>query len=988
MIISSILFSITTISLKSNLEDNLSEKGFLYCFSNLKNLATRHLLFLFLVSHIMVVTNSSSSFDLNYIQLFKTLDSVRLKLQSSVAEILKMVPGLPKDWLTLGRLCSPRVLFLFEQRPPSEEGNMKTLQHLMEDQIYRLLRKCRLITNISTNSLFAIPSNQEFVFFQPKQKDRFSFLLDLLNETFEIGSEAPHFREFLDQHIDLAQTKGFSDNVGRHAAGPSIFVLPPASVWFDAAFKLFEYFSSCQAEESKGFQLLRSLLDVEGQFSEARCSKVLPLALAAYQENLPTHYSSNFHEDRKTQAKALLSSHGRGPAVQKFISRLDTECDRLWRHGRRMCEFPSIGGNPCIQPVHKTRIDENGDSKLTVLPHVSGVRYVSACSCGRRQANREDPYDVKYANHDFYRMIEDECCGRLHHIAFPVFKPSSEHFEAAKLKGASKSMHFAKDVEKLITAAEELSLGPDENEFPAMSDDHLSQQAAALDDHEESPGENAEGVLDDDAIMEMTATRDLPTASTRNVSTTEYLPFMLHVHSPPGILPRYPSWSLVCLGSSSLYSHNSGLSDQPGFLTGSAFLLPWDVAVRLQHNESTASDGRRPYTAGYSGKKRGKQGQHEFTVKIFIGVEYECPRGHRFMSSFPGRVLKATGAGLVKDSAQHITGNDVPLYLPCPCPYSRGGKALIAQLMRVHIVTPKAPVHVMLDPKVRPAPPPCPEFITGFPEPLQLTPSSYWILRFPYIYEDENQIYSPPKEGSRAAQHGYLLKGAYGVVERADVRTFSKPAGENFSLDEIEAALVLHKPVLLFLVQGESSTGVVQPLEGVGSLCVKAKISARTSPISSFYFDINWLGNYWGCDNHPRKYHHTAPISSIYALRQALAQLSREGLEHSWARHKACRDRLITGLDKLNLKPLATDPSARLTCITAVQVPDGLDWKAVTTHAMSRHAVEIAAGLGPTAGRIWRIGLMGQNASEERVDRVLQVLAEAIQLNPPPRGHL
>lgn len=90
---------------------------------------------------------------------------------------------------------------------------------------------------------------------------------------------------------------------------------------------------------------------------------------------------------------------------------------------------------------------------------------------------------------------------------------------------------------------------------------------------------------------------------------------------------------------------------------------------------------------------------------------------------------------------------------------------MIAQLLRVHIVTPKAPVHVVLDPKVRPAPPPCPEFITGFAEPFQLSPSSYWILRLPYIYEDENQIYAQPKEGSRAAQHGYLLKGAYGVVE-------------------------------------------------------------------------------------------------------------------------------------------------------------------------------------------------------------------------------
>ena len=125
-------------------------------------------------------------------------------------------------------------------------------------------------------------------------------------------------------------------------------------------------------------------------------------------------------------------------------------------------------------------------------------------------------------------------------------------------------MHFDKDVEKLITAAEDLSLGPEENEF-ALSVDHLSQAAAGADDHEESQtsigkGEGPENV-DEEHLMEMTATHNttgLPTVATSDFSTTEYLPFMLHVHSPSGILPRYPSWSLVCLGSSSLYSHNSG----------------------------------------------------------------------------------------------------------------------------------------------------------------------------------------------------------------------------------------------------------------------------------------------------------------------------------------------------------------------------------------------------------------------------------------------
>ena len=130
------------------------------------------------------------------------------------------------------------------------------------------------------------------------------------------------------------------------------------------------------------------------------------------------------------------------------------------------------------------------------------------------------------------------------------------------MKGASKSVHYAKEVEKLIAGTEDLSLGPDENEYPQLSVDHLSQAAAGADDHDESQtslgkGEAAEAV-DEENLIEITGTHVLPTVAIRDFSTTEYLPCMLHVHSPPRILPRYSSWSLICLGSSSLYSHNAG----------------------------------------------------------------------------------------------------------------------------------------------------------------------------------------------------------------------------------------------------------------------------------------------------------------------------------------------------------------------------------------------------------------------------------------------
>lgn len=87
-----------------------------------------------------------------------------------------------------------------------------------------------------------------------------------------------------------------------------------------------------------------------------------------------------------------------------------------------------------------------------------------------------------------------------------------------------------------------------------------------------------------------------------------------------------------------------------------------------------------------------------FMLKIFVGCEYECPRGHRFFMSSPDTILRGGSAGIVKDGGSKIVFNDMPLYFPCPC---RNAKPSVAQLMRVHIVTPKAPVNIMLEPKVR-----------------------------------------------------------------------------------------------------------------------------------------------------------------------------------------------------------------------------------------------------------------------------------------------
>lgn len=167
----------------------------------------------------------------------------------------------------------------------------------------------------------------------------------------------------------------------------------------------------------------------------------------------------------------------------------------------------------------------------------------------------------------------------------------------------------------------------------------------------------------------------------RQPSTTEYLSGMLHTLSPGGLLPQFPSWSLVCVGHSSVYSHNLGLPEhaQSGFLSGANFLLPWDVQVRLENAGSWArSLGKTRNRRKPQPIARDVADDQVFMLKIFVGCEYECPRGHRFFMSSPDTILCGM-SGIAKDAGRKIVFNDMPLYFPCPC---RNTKPSAAQLMR------------------------------------------------------------------------------------------------------------------------------------------------------------------------------------------------------------------------------------------------------------------------------------------------------------------
>ncbi|XP_047489241.1 nonsense-mediated mRNA decay factor SMG8-like isoform X2 [Penaeus chinensis] len=862
------------------MHQQLQEKGFLMAWSSLKLAYARSLLVLFSVSHLLLLCHPTHVFDISYIHLFRTLDAIRSKAQNYIAENLKLVPGISKDWVSFGRLCAPRVLFIFSShllpaqirsgqdnsavhrsmgghrsyRTSTPPSPLRNLELALEDQIYRLLRKSRVITNISANSLFALPNNQAYVYIMEEGQEEVP-AASLINDTLHnlcsasdsnlsselsqltIGSSNKtsssekggsrgtgnwgsisgatsawdtslacsassdtsaadslsasilsgvaterkrnlehSFNVFLQQHIDQALGKGFDDNVGRHS-GPVFFYVPHAGIWFEAVNKVYKFFCCDPSEkDTKAKQVLNSLqnlVETEVRFSDARCAKVLPIAISAYKDGLPPHYTQLHHQEKLELALRVLGAQARGPMYDEYVAQLEEACERIWQDGRMGCETLSLTGNTCKHPRHKTPSDSEDDSSVPVMSHSSGIGYVSFCNCGRRQGQREDPFSTKAANYTFYEQLAETCCTRLDTISFPTFKSSVIDAKAANVNGSESD-----DVEAdTISTVKRDSREQQDSETPHTPG--LSLVGTGLSGSMNSTTGTAAARMTGDPAhigsqVVITLTKDDTKTITkdrgiiRQASTTEYLPGMLHTNSPAGLLPRWSSWSLCCLGPSSLYSHNAGICDQPGFLPGTNFLLPWDVTVKIEDRN------KWPAIADTLGKKalllKNKKNRvgdiHEFSVKIFLGVEYECVRGHRFMMATPDRHLKASPSGLVKDNATKIANADMPLYFPCPC--SRSGGIVNGQLMRLHVVTPKAPVNVTLNPQVQPGPDPCPRYI---PQPcnslpVKLSASAYWVLRLPYVYVGEQGPHYPPDPRQPTPpSFARLLKGCYGISQ-------------------------------------------------------------------------------------------------------------------------------------------------------------------------------------------------------------------------------
>lgn len=151
-----------------------------------------------------------------------------------------------------------------------------------------------------------------------------------------------------------------------------------------------------------------------------------------------------------------------------------------------------------------------------------------------------------------------------------------------------------------------------------------------------------------------------------------------------------------------------------------------------------------------------------------------------------------------------------------------------------------------------------------------------------------------------------------------------------------------------------------------------ARIKQRTSVVQSWFMDLNLVMGYWSGEG-KRTYHHTAPINALYGLHEALVMLAEEALEPRWKRHRHNHLGLVAGLEAMGLKLLVAEKS-RLPQLNSVMVPEGINEPQVRADMLNKHDIEIGAGLGDLAGKIFRIGLMGTSSSQDNVITCLSAL--------------
>eukprot|EP00056_Hartaetosiga_gracilis_P010736 m.160098 g.160098 ORF g.160098 m.160098 type:complete len:826 (+) comp13380_c1_seq9:94-2571(+) len=672
----------------------------------------RAVLFLFLVSDVVCLTQYSSAFNTLYATLFKKLESLKFSFFNNSNDNGDVddsnVEG-EGDWGSCtSRQSVPEILFLFEL--PVHIANSSTKAHKkLEEQIHCTFDKLQLKSSSSSSSsttpslpLFAL-SSSDFVFFHRSQthndNDGRGAREHRPLASPPLSSSHPQTKgltgQWLNNHLhdvlrqftttstthndeQVTPTNNMSEGIEQQmlfqerllqvkdALSTPIddFVgasrLRTASSFLRDADQLFGQLVHSDGNTSTSSQLhemISPTLDWKKSFSEETCARALKIGLQVYMTNIPNFYNERTHKKHLYAAIQKFALVARGVSLNTDLTALVSKCSQIWKV-RRVCEVVSVFGVPCNEKLHATPsfAEENNITSLPILEHSCSHAIMCSCVCGRTQKDQADVFSIGDLNK---YMFELKCCMRV----LKTVTPLARVCYTLSLSG-SKSQNSEDDIK------------------------HIREEHKQMD------------------LLKMAETMEI----------SQILPKNFRSGRPDACFCLYSH------GDASSYSHISGLSNQNGFVANSHYLLPYETKTVVE--ESTSKTETNIWEKRKASSSAGKKQK----AKLYIGYEYETFEGKRFIAFNQRehvRISKTTG--YVHGHARTVMNEDMPV-----CMNLKDAKQM-ASIVRIHIVVPNVKVKVKVQPIVRF----WDKVITT--QPVLLPPNGSYVLQFPKVFVWENK---------------------------------------------------------------------------------------------------------------------------------------------------------------------------------------------------------------------------------------------------------
>ncbi|ETO23264.1 hypothetical protein RFI_13913 [Reticulomyxa filosa] len=545
-----------------------------------------------------------------------------------------------------------------------------------------------------------------------------------------------------------------------------------------------------------------SLLTRMGRYSSILCERAYGFALQVYETDLPQLYSSKVHSSHAKKALRVFESHAFGPMSAEYRNRLINETEKIWKSNRQACDAVSLTGRMCCRAFH----DNSSVVNISVIEinqtallneekaqrygtdddgHFSGFSSLHACGCGRTIRRREDPFNLLDANHNFFQC---KCCVESSHCQYTLL---------ARMGGTGNASNDTGHNSKEMKTDAETSTNPTETKS------HLKDASGTVSDnsHAEQKKNTRESAEDQSCRKVMIGANGIP------------------------IVSYYGGFGLHILGGSEMYHKISGVN-QTGFqkkivLHLCIFISCVVCSLPLLHyhhhnliaqasgiNESFSGNTESDLETGdeniavwirrlrKTAQMNSEHPNRDSYVPCFVGLEYECYRGHRFILNYSSVLLFAHDNGVWAEHLQNkqtteedlleqlnlpkvtketrFIGNefppcDLPLRYPCKfrfCFYfvlctlslcyncnfenrncradgiSSAKGAINSQLQRVFVVTPPSPISIVCNPVIKSQ---NADATFSLDAPVTLPSSQFLVFRLPYIYYFEKRGLPPDK---------------------------------------------------------------------------------------------------------------------------------------------------------------------------------------------------------------------------------------------------